>query len=108
MINLTDNAVNHLRSLAAGRDAADAKPLRIAVERGGCAGLQYAMSFSAPQTGDQPIERDGVTVFVAPDAAELMRGSVIDYYDGLTGAGFKIQNPNAVRSCGCGTSFEAN
>jgi len=108
MINLTDNAVNHLRSLAGDRQATQAMPLRIDVERGGCAGLQYAMSFCSPQPGDHAIERDGVTVFVAPEAAEFMRGSVIDYFDGLTGAGFKIQNPNAVRSCGCGTSFEAN
>ena len=106
MITVTDNAVNQLRTMLAGRADADRTGLRLSIERGGCSGLQYAMQFDAPQPADEIVERDGVRVFVEGASASHLRGSVLDYHDGLTGAGFRIENPNAVRTCGCGTSFE--
>ena len=106
MITVTDSAVNQLRSMAAGRADADHAGLRLSIERGGCSGLQYNMQFAEPQAGDELVERDGVRVFVEAASAGHLRGSVLDYYDGLTGTGFRIENPNAVRTCGCGTSFE--
>src|SRR5207237_243871 len=70
-------------------------------------GLQYEMSLDAKKPGDETIERDGVEFFVDAESADYLRGSTLDYRDGLTGAGFHIENPNAARTCGCGTSFEA-
>lgn len=106
MITVTDSAFQHLQALIAERGE-PGKGLRIFVETGGCAGLQYGMNIDAPHPGDQVVERDGVKFFV--DAASLgyLDGSTVDYSDDLAGAGFRIKNPNAVRSCGCGTSFEA-
>jgi iron-sulfur cluster assembly protein len=65
------------------------------------------MTLDERKDGDAVVERDGVQVLVDEESAKYLGGSTIDYADGLTGAGFRIQNPNAVRSCGCGTSFEA-
>lgn len=107
MITITDNAVNHLRSLLQERDdAGSGAGLRVGIDRGGCSGLQYEMSFGQPQPGDEITERDGVRVFVDEGSLVHLRGAVIDYHDDLTGTGFRIQNPNAKRTCGCGTSFE--
>jgi iron-sulfur cluster assembly protein len=106
MITVTDNAVNHLRALLAEQDAPANSGLRIFVENGGCSGMQYGMTVAQAQPDDEVTARDGVSVFIDPASAVHLRGSVIDYNDDLTGTGFRIQNPNAKRTCGCGTSFE--
>ncbi len=106
MITVTDSAVKQLQALMQEKEAAPGTGLRISVESGGCAGMQYGMSLDSSKEGDEVIERDGVRVIIDPESAGYMQGSVIDYADGLAGAGFKINNPNATRSCGCGTSFE--
>lgn len=80
--------------------------LRLGVERGGCAGLQYAMRIAAPESGDVTVEHGDVSFYIAHDSIDFLRGSHVDYSDALSDAGFKISNPNAARSCGCGTSFE--
>jgi iron-sulfur cluster assembly protein len=103
MIQITEAAARHLREMAEEQGAAG---LRLAVERGGCAGLQYAMSLGGPRKGDMVTERDGALVAVDPESSGLLEGCTIDYTDGLTGTGFRIINPQASRSCGCGTSFE--
>lgn len=107
MIELTPSAAAQLRILVGekGLDAA-AAGLRLAVEKGGCAGMQYAMTIGAPQADDIEVERDGARLFVDPASLEWLDGSVIDYEDGLAGAGFRVHNPRATRNCGCGTSFE--
>jgi iron-sulfur cluster assembly accessory protein len=80
--------------------------LRIAVNGGGCSGFQYAFDIVPKADGDDlVIERDGATVVVDPVSLEYMRGSQIDFVDDLIGQSFKIDNPNATASCGCGTSF---
>ena len=107
MITVTDNAVKQLQVLMQEHPGETGKGLRIFVEQGGCAGMQYGMSLDDKKEGDEIIERDGVQVFIDSESAGFLRDSVIDYADGLAGAGFKINNPNARRSCGCGTSFEA-
>ena len=89
------------------KEAEPGMGLRIFVESGGCAGMQYGMTIDTAKQGDEIIEREGVQVIVDAESAGYLRGSTVDYADGLSGAGFKIINPNAVRSCGCGTSFEA-
>lgn len=107
MITVTDSAVKQLQSILAEEPEAAGKGLRIFVEHGGCAGLQYGMALDERKEGDDVVERDGVQVIVDQESAKYLSGSTIDFADGLSGAGFRIQNPNAVRSCGCGTSFEA-
>ena len=106
MITVTDNAVKQLQALMRENSGETGKGLRIFVETGGCAGLQYGMTFDSGKEGDEIIERDGVQVFIDSESVGYLRDSTIDYADGLSGAGFKINNPNARRSCGCGTSFE--
>ncbi|MBV9127623.1 MAG: iron-sulfur cluster assembly accessory protein [Verrucomicrobia bacterium] len=107
MIILTDPAVAELKTLLAERgDAEEGCGLRIFVEKGGCSGLEYGMKFAPPEPGDATIERDGARVFIDAASADYLRGCTIDFHDGLTGAGFRIHNPNAVRTCGCGSSFE--
>jgi iron-sulfur cluster assembly accessory protein len=105
MISLTEPAVQQLQALV--KESGDeAKGLRIFVEKGGCAGLQYGMNLDSAKEGDEVVEQGGVQVIIDPESAAYLRGSTLDYTDDLAGAGFRLRNPNAARSCGCGTSFE--
>ncbi|MCH1407562.1 MAG: iron-sulfur cluster assembly accessory protein [Verrucomicrobiales bacterium] len=107
MITVTDSAANHLRSLLEEKDfSPKERGLRLFVEKGGCAGMSYAMKIDALVDGDEVIEKNGVRVFVDPESGEYLKGIQLDYVDALNDSGFKIENPNAARSCGCGTSFE--
>lgn len=83
------------------------KFLRVYVEGGGCSGMQYGMVFDEKRADDLTTEFFGVSVLVDPVSADYLRGARVDYLDELTGGGFKISNPNAQSSCGCGKSFEA-
>jgi iron-sulfur cluster assembly protein len=103
MIHITEQAATHLRELATENGTPG---LRLAVEKGGCAGLQYAMNLEGARDGDEITERDGAVVSVDPESIAQLQGCTVDYVDGLTGTGFRIINPQASRSCGCGTSFE--
>lgn len=105
MITITPAAAEHLNTLVAGREDAPAG-LRILVEKGGCAGMQYAMKLDLPGPADLVSEQDGARVFMDPATASLLQGARLDYCDDLVGTGFRLENPNAARSCGCGTSFE--
>ncbi len=105
MINLTASATRHLHALIEEKGEPQ-KGLRIFVEKGGCAGLQYGMTLDEPSVDDTVLEEDGVKVIIDSESAAYVRGSTLDYSDDLAGAGFRLQNPNAARSCGCGTSFE--
>jgi iron-sulfur cluster assembly protein len=106
MITVTDNAVRQLRSLLESQSESTGKGLRVQIAKGGCSGLQYEMSLDARKQGDAVVERDGVEFLVDDESAQFLRGATLDYHDGLTGTGFQIVNPNAARTCGCGTSFE--
>jgi iron-sulfur cluster assembly protein len=81
------------------------KNFRIFVEQGGCSGMQYGMIFDEQRDGDFIFNQDGVTVVVDGISAQYVRGTVVDFSDAMTGGGFKITNPNAKESCGCGKSF---
>ena len=107
MITVTDNAVRQLRVLLEAQAPNDRKGLRVQIAKGGCSGLQYEMTLDTQKDGDSIVEKEGVEFFVDSESANFLRGSTLDYRDGLTGAGFHIENPNAARTCGCGTSFEA-
>lgn len=108
MITVTDSAFRRLHDLITENPEYRDKGLRIFVETGGCAGMQYGMQFDEAKQGDQRFEQDGVEVLVDAYSANFLTGATIDYLDGLTGAGFKITNPNVARSCGCGSSFEVS
>ena len=80
--------------------------LRVSVEGGGCSGFQYKFDMDRERAADDLVlEREGVTVLVDPVSSQYMAGSEIDFVDDLIGASFRINNPNATASCGCGTSF---
>lgn len=107
MISLTSSAVDHLKSLIAGKGTtSDGTGLRLSVEKGGCAGMQYLIELRTPCEGDNRFAQDGVSVFVDRESIHWLQGCTIDYVDSLSDSGFKLINPNAARSCGCGTSFE--
>lgn len=104
MITLTDAASLALNELVASQKSGEG--LRLSVEKGGCAGLQYTMEIGSEAPGDTVVEHLGAHVFIDSDSGSFLVGSVLDHEDGLSGAGFRIRNPKAARSCGCGTSFE--
>jgi iron-sulfur cluster assembly protein len=106
MINVTESAVNHLRSLLAEQPEPAGKGLRVQVARGGCSGMQYEMSLDQRQEGDAIVQRGEVEFLIDRESADFLRDATLDFEEGLTGAGFRIVNPNAARTCGCGTSFE--
>lgn len=106
VIEVTANAANEVRHLLK-KPENSGKHLRVYVERGGCSGMQYGMVFDEKREGDNVVEMNGVSVLVDPVSAGHIRGSVVDFSDSLTGGGFKITNPNARESCGCGKSFTA-
>ena len=106
MIHITQSAAEHLRVLLAEQAAEMGQGLRVQVAKGGCSGLQYEMSLGPKQQGDAVVQRDEVEFFVDAESAAYLRDATLDFEDGLTGAGFRIVNPNAARTCGCGTSFE--
>lgn len=106
MLSITDQAATKIKSILEneGRDPAE-WALRIGVEGGGCSGFQYKMDWCQPAEGDNICEHSGARVAIDPKSLLLVSGSVLNYNDTLTGAGFVIQNPNATSTCGCGESF---
>jgi iron-sulfur cluster assembly accessory protein len=106
MISLTESAITHLKSLIAEKNASTGTGLRLRVEKGGCAGMQYVMGLDQSAPEDNVITQDDVKIIIDHESLSFLRGSQIDYVDSLADSGFKLTNPNATRSCGCGTSFE--
>lgn len=105
MINLTEAAANKLQQVMKEKDLTN-HGLRVFVSGGGCSGLQYGMTFAeGPGDGDQVFENQNIKLIVDPDSALYLMGAEIDYIDSLMGGGFRIENPNAVQSCSCGSSF---
>ena len=107
MIQITPSAVQQLRTLLEGQADASQKGLRVQIAKGGCSGLQYEMALDDTRDGDAIVEQDGVRFLVDSESAPYLQGATLDFRDGLTGVGFHIVNPNAARTCGCGSSFEA-
>jgi iron-sulfur cluster assembly protein len=106
IVGLTACAAEECKSLLSLPENAG-KNFRVYVEQGGCSGMQYGMVFDEKRDGDLASEQHGVEILVDPISAQYLRGTVVDFSDALTGGGFKISNPNAKQSCGCGKSFEA-
>ena len=106
VVRLTASAAEEVKSLLEKPENAG-KMLRLYVEKGGCSGMQYSMIFDEKRPDDFAGEMHGVTFLVDQFSAQYLRGTLVDFSDSLTAGGFKISNPNARQSCGCGKSFTA-
>src|SRR4249920_2872617 len=105
LVSLTPSAAEKIRALMA--EDTEVSVLRVAIEGGGCSGFQYGLGFDhGAQEGDHEFECEGVKVVVDPFSAPYLRGARVDYLETIQESGFKIDNPNAVSSCGCGHSFQ--
>lgn len=103
-VTLSQAAATRIKAVVAGEPAGAG--LRVAVEGGGCSGFQYEIAVAgAPSADDLVIEKDGALLFVDPVSLPFLLGSEVDWVDELIGAAFKVKNPNAKSSCGCGVSF---
>jgi iron-sulfur cluster assembly accessory protein len=100
---VTDRAYARLAEIAEA--TGEARPLRVAVEGGGCSGFHYDIKLDDPAPDDLVLEKDGLRVLVDPVSLPFLAGARIDFSEELIGARFVIDNPNASSSCGCGTSF---
>ncbi|MDE0143123.1 MAG: iron-sulfur cluster insertion protein ErpA [Caldilineaceae bacterium] len=108
-ITLTATAAEKLGGILDQKGLRESHALRVFVKGGGCGGMQYGMTFDDDiQDADQVFEQFGLRVVVDPTSFFYVGGSSIDYIDNLMGGGFHIENPNAVSSCGCGSSFRTN
>jgi iron-sulfur cluster assembly accessory protein len=106
VLTVTPAAVQIIRTLLEQRSIPN-YALRVFVSGGGCSGLQYGMAFEeAPRDFDAVVQEGGVSLIVDPTSLMYLKGATIDYVDSLMGGGFRIENPNAVSSCGCGHSFK--
>ena len=106
MLTMTPTAIDKVKSILAERG--EEGGLRISVIGGGCSGFQYQMTLDKQANPeDQIIEQDGLKVYVDTRSLLYLNGTRVDYVDGLTGSGFKFENPNSKGSCGCGESFYA-
>jgi iron-sulfur cluster insertion protein len=105
LIEMTDNAANKVKELLQDEDNTSLH-LRVYVTGGGCSGFQYGFKFDEHSTDDDTrIEKNGVVLLVDPLSIQYLAGSTVDYVDGLDGARFVVNNPNATATCGCGSSF---
>ena len=105
LVSLTPGAAEKVKELMA-EDPDEALVLRVAIQGGGCSGFQYGLGFDSGAVDDDVVtEQHGVTVVVDPHSAPYLKGAVVDFLSGLQESGFKIDNPNAQASCGCGHSF---
>ncbi len=107
IISMTPTAVEKVQELLT-QENDPSLGLRIFVAGGGCSGLQYGMTLDEEQEGDTTIPEGDFRVFVDEMSLEYIKGSQVDYVDSLMGAGFTVNNPNAVSSCGCGHSFRTS
>ena len=106
MITLTDNGADKVREFLASQESlAPTAGLRVGVRGGGCSGFQYMLAFDEQRDGDTVFEDKGIRLLVDEPSLAYVRGSIVDYVEGLQGAGFKVENPNVVAACGCGSSF---
>ena len=109
MITVTDKAVTEIKRILAKDESAVGSILRVKVVGGGCSGMSYKLGFdNQPITeNDKVIEKDGIKIVCDPKSILYLAGTELDFSDGLEGTGFVFNNPNAKRTCGCGSSFSA-
>jgi iron-sulfur cluster assembly accessory protein len=108
ILSVTPAAVEVIRNLLQQRNIPN-HSLRVFVSGGGCSGMQYGMAFEeTPKEFDKVVAMDGVSLIIDSTSLMYLQGATIDYVDSLMGGGFRIENPNAVSSCGCGSSFRTS
>ena len=112
MITLTDAAISEIKKVRETTTECNENTcLRVAIEGGGCSGFQYKLGFIEPEgydpKQDTKYEQDGITIVVDRKSDLYIEGTILDWYDDLTQRGFKFENPNAQKTCGCGSSFSA-
>nr|WP_274609528.1 iron-sulfur cluster assembly accessory protein [Mesobacillus boroniphilus] len=106
IVILTEEAALQVKDMMKQNETEDAY-LRVSVKGGGCSGLSYGMGFAHEvEEGDQQLEQHGIKILVDKDSAPVLNGTTISYKQSLMGGGFTIDNPNAIASCGCGSSFK--
>jgi iron-sulfur cluster assembly protein len=106
MIEITDKGAEKVREFLAAQPAGLAVAgLRVGVRGGGCSGFQYQLAFDEQRDSDVVFESHGLKLLVDSESLQFVRGSTIDYEESLQGAGFKVNNPNVIAACGCGSSF---
>ena len=106
MITFTDKGAQKVQEFLASQSAdIQTSGLRVGVRGGGCSGFQYALAFDSERPGDVVFEDHGLRILVDSPSLPYVRGAVVDYVEGLQGAGFKVDNPNVIAACGCGSSF---
>jgi iron-sulfur cluster assembly protein len=106
LLNLTPVAAEKIKQLLAEEPDGESLVLRVAIQGGGCSGFQYGLGFdSGAAEGDIELRLEGVNIVVDPFSAPYLQGSTVDFLNTIQESGFKVENPNAVASCGCGHSF---
>ena len=106
MITFTDKGAEKVHEFLASQNAdVQTSGLRVGVRGGGCSGFQYALAFDTERAGDQVFEDRGLRLLVDEQSLPYVRGAIVDYVESLQGAGFKVDNPNVIAACGCGSSF---
>ena len=106
MITFTDKGAEKVHDFLASQNAdVQTSGLRVGVRGGGCSGFQYALAFDTERAGDQVFEDHGLRLLVDEQSLPYVRGAIVDYVESLQGAGFKVDNPNVIAACGCGSSF---
>jgi iron-sulfur cluster assembly protein len=106
MITITDRGAEKVHEFLASQEGdVGAAGLRVGVRGGGCSGFQYQLAFDEQRENDAVFESHGLKLLVDNESLQFVRGSEIDYEESLQGAGFKVNNPNVVAACGCGSSF---
>ena len=106
VVTITPRAAQEIKKVKVDNNIPDSHALRLGVKGGGCSGMSYVLAFDeAPKERDTVYQMEGLTVFVDPKSQFYLSGTVLDFSGGLNGKGFVFNNPNATRTCGCGSSF---
>ncbi|MEP6749810.1 MAG: iron-sulfur cluster assembly accessory protein [Bacteroidota bacterium] len=104
-VSLTERAVTEIKRLMTADDFDHSKALRIGVKGGGCSGMTYILGFDEKHAADETFETSGLTYIMNPGHGIYLLGMEVDWQNGLNARGFTFSNPNASKTCGCGTSF---
>ena len=106
MITFTEKGAEKVQEFLASQSAdVQTSGLRVGVRGGGCSGFQYALAFDSQRDGDTVFEDHGLRILVDGPSCPTCSGAVVDYVESMQGAGFKVDNPNVIAACGCGSSF---
>ena len=107
MITFSEKGAEKVHEFLSAQNAdVDTHGLRVGVRGGGCSGFQYALAFDQQRDEDEVFTDHGLRLLVDRQSLPYVRGAIVDYVEGLQGAGFKVENPNVVAACGCGSSFQ--